>query len=87
MQQSPIITPPIYRSIHSRLRIVQNDHFQESAQPRLWPGAQIAERLVIVGEAPLDDKAKAYVTRLREAFGLLIEYQQFDMGTGRVVDR
>lgn len=53
----------------------------------LWPGAKRAAQLVIVGEAPLDDKAKAYVSHLREAFSLPIEYQQFDMATGRLVKK
>jgi hypothetical protein len=44
-----------------------------------WPGAQIAKRLIVVGEAPYDKKAKVYLENLRKSFSLPIEYQQFDM--------
>lgn len=43
-----------------------------------WPGAQEASRLVIVGEAPCDKDAAAFISKLRKAFSLPIEYQQFD---------
>ncbi|MEJ0086408.1 MAG: hypothetical protein WDO72_12030 [Pseudomonadota bacterium] len=44
-----------------------------------WPGATRANRLVVVGEAGFDKKAKAYIECLRRDFVLPIEYQQFDM--------
>ena len=50
-----------------------------------WPGAQLAHRLVIVGEAEYDDEAKMYIQKLREGFSLPIEYQQFDMKSRRLV--
>jgi hypothetical protein len=49
-----------------------------------WPGGQEAEKLVIVGEAPLDRGAELYLTILRKRFALPIEYAQFDMATGRL---
>ncbi len=51
----------------------------------LWPGAQEAARLVIVGEPPLDSKAKEYLRRLKQGFSLPIEYRQFDMEIRRLV--
>jgi hypothetical protein len=50
-----------------------------------WPGAERADRLVIVGEAELDNQAKAYLKFLRKTFSLPVEYGQFDMGSGRLV--
>jgi hypothetical protein len=47
-----------------------------------WPGAQEADKLIIVGEAYLDIEAKLYLASLRERFGLPIEYEQFNMATG-----
>jgi hypothetical protein len=45
-----------------------------------WPGAQRAEKLVIVGEPVLDREAERYINILREQFSLPIEYQQFADG-------
>ncbi len=50
-----------------------------------WPGAQKADRLVIVGEAPYDKKAAAYIKTLRKDFSLPVEYQQFDLNRSRLV--
>jgi hypothetical protein len=44
-----------------------------------WPGAQEAEKLVIVGESPLDSEAKFYLASLKKRFALPIEYQQFKL--------
>lgn len=44
-----------------------------------WPGAQEAERLVVVGEAALDPESERYLRGLRRRFGLPIEYGKFDM--------
>jgi hypothetical protein len=50
-----------------------------------WPGAQEADRLVIVGEVRLDKDAKAYLARLRENFKLPVEYRQLDMKSCRLI--
>lgn len=47
-----------------------------------WPGAQEAERLIIVGEPPLDKYAVSFLECLREKFSLPVYYQQLDMSTG-----
>lgn len=47
-----------------------------------WPGAQIAEKLVIVGEPEVDEDSENYLARLRDSFGLPIEYRQFDLSSG-----
>ena len=52
-----------------------------------WPGAQSAEKLVIVGEPALDHDSERYLTILRERFSLPIEYQQFDVVKGTLVRR
>jgi len=52
-----------------------------------WPGAQEAERLIIVGEPALDAEASAFLDRLREQFAVPIYYQQFVMDTGNLVDQ
>jgi hypothetical protein len=44
-----------------------------------WPGANKAERLIIVGEAKLDVPGKTYLEYLRKEFALPVEYRQFDM--------
>lgn len=46
-----------------------------------WPGAQEAEKLIIVGEPPLDNNAKLYLSTLKQRFSLPIEYEQFNMKT------
>ncbi|MFL6390411.1 MAG: hypothetical protein ACJ71U_23245 [Terriglobales bacterium] len=50
-----------------------------------WPGAQSAIRLVIIGEPPLDKRAKAYLESLRRQFSLPVEYRQFDMNSSLLV--
>jgi hypothetical protein len=50
-----------------------------------WPGANKAERLVIVGKAKLDVPGKSYLDYLRKEFALPVEYRQFDMKTGCLV--
>jgi hypothetical protein len=42
----------------------------------LWPGAQWAARLIVVGEAAIDADGQEYLRRLRDHFSLPIEYQQ-----------
>ncbi len=49
-----------------------------------WPGSQRADRLVVVGEAVYDPEAKTYIRKLRKDFDLPIEYQQFDIESGRL---
>ena len=50
-----------------------------------WPGAQLAARLVIVGEPPLDKNARAYLETLRKQLSLPVEYRRFDMSSGRLM--
>jgi hypothetical protein len=59
--------------------------FGQLMEYSFWPGAQEAIRLVVVGEAPYDKDAKAYIKKLRKEFSLPIEYQQFDMNSGKLV--
>lgn len=47
-----------------------------------WPGAQEAERLIIVGEPPLDKDAASFLKCLKEKFSLPIDYEQLDMSAG-----
>ena len=49
-----------------------------------WPGNQRAGKLVIVGEAKYDAKAKAYIKSLQDEFALPIEYKRFDMNSRRL---
>jgi hypothetical protein len=51
----------------------------------LWPGGREAEKLVIVGEPPLDNTSERYIATLRERFSMPIEYCQFDLDTGQIV--
>jgi hypothetical protein len=41
-----------------------------------WPGAQEAQRLVVVGEAAFDDEAREYLQRLSARFELPLAYEQ-----------
>jgi hypothetical protein len=50
-----------------------------------WPGAQQAARLVIIGEQPLDNNARAYLETLQMQFSLPVEYMQFDMNSSQLV--
>jgi hypothetical protein len=45
-----------------------------------WPGRQPANRLVVVGETPLDNKGKQYLQRLRDLISLNLEYQSISIG-------
>lgn len=51
-----------------------------------WPGAQEAERLIIVGEPPVDEAAGKYLSVLRSRFALPVHYSQFDVSTGCLVE-
>jgi hypothetical protein len=50
-----------------------------------WPGAVLAEKLIIVGEPALDLDSEKYLATLRERFSLPVEYQQFDCTSGTLV--
>jgi len=50
-----------------------------------WPGAQEAEKLVIVGEPALDGDAERYLATLRGRFSLPIEYQQFELSRRELI--
>jgi hypothetical protein len=50
-----------------------------------WPGAQVAEKLVIVGEAIFDKDSQRYLLTLRQQFALPLEYQRFDVEAGAIV--
>jgi hypothetical protein len=58
--------------------------FGQLMEYSFWPGAQRADRLVVVGEPAYDVEAKAYIKKLQKDFSLPIEYQQFDMKSGRL---
>ena len=51
-----------------------------------WPGALEAERLIVVGEPPLDPEAREYLHNLRERFSIPIHYRQFDLENKRLVE-
>lgn len=42
-----------------------------------WPRAQVAEKLIVVGEPALDSESERYLATLREQLSLQIEYEQF----------
>jgi hypothetical protein len=44
-----------------------------------WPKGMEASKLIIIGEAPLDDEAEQYLILLREKFSIPIYYEQFKM--------
>jgi hypothetical protein len=50
-----------------------------------WPGAQVADRLIVVGEPALDHDSDQYISTLRHRFGLPIEYLQFDMTSCKII--
>jgi hypothetical protein len=58
--------------------------FGQLMEYSFWPGSNRADRLVIVGKALYDAEARAYIKKLRKEFSLPIEYQQFDMKSGRL---
>lgn len=41
-----------------------------------WPGSPNVERLIIVGETPIDQVAEEYLQRLRARFNLPLDYEQ-----------
>jgi hypothetical protein len=41
-----------------------------------WPGAQVATRLIIIGEEALDKEGAKYLRTLRDRFSLPVEYEQ-----------
>lgn len=43
-----------------------------------WPGAQEAEKLIVVGEPSLDEDAEQYLATLRARFSLPIEYHRME---------
>lgn len=51
-----------------------------------WPGTQMAERLVVVGEPPLDREAAEYLASIRENFSLPLHYCQYQADTGCFVE-
>jgi hypothetical protein len=51
-----------------------------------WPGHPEASKLIVIGEPPLSAEARHYLTRLKRKFSLPIEYQQFDMKKGKLIE-
>jgi hypothetical protein len=51
-----------------------------------WPGAQEANRLIIVGEPIVDAESQTYLRRLHKQFSLPITYQQFDVKKCRLLN-
>lgn len=51
-----------------------------------WPGEQEALSLVVVGEPQLDSDTRTFLASLQAKFGIPIEYAQFDMQRGRLVE-
>lgn len=51
-----------------------------------WREAQVAERLIVVGEASLDRESALYLATLRQRFTLPLEYQRFDLSCGKIID-
>jgi len=51
-----------------------------------WPGTQEAERLVVVGEAALDDQSAEYLSTLRTRFGLPVYYEPLGSVERKVED-
>ena len=51
-----------------------------------WPGGHRAERLLIVGEHPLDEESRQYLQYLREHFSLPVGYKQFSLARGKIID-
>jgi len=51
-----------------------------------WPGAREADKLVVVGEPPLDAEAKKYLSDIRRRFGLPLYYQCFDPDKGTLTE-
>lgn len=50
-----------------------------------WPGAQVAERLIVIGEPSLDSESAQYLATLRQRFSLPLEYQRFDLSSGKTL--
>ncbi|HEX4758620.1 MAG TPA: hypothetical protein VH308_11585 [Terracidiphilus sp.] len=50
-----------------------------------WPGAQMADKLVIVGEPVLDKDSQKYLATLRQRFAFPLEYRRFDLAGGRFI--
>ncbi|GAB5451625.1 MAG: hypothetical protein Hals2KO_19530 [Halioglobus sp.] len=44
-----------------------------------WPGAQEAQKLIVVGEPPCDKEAETYLRAIRSRFGLPLHYRQFNL--------
>ena len=49
-----------------------------------WPGSQTAEKLIVVGEKPIDSDSRKYISTLNKRFGIPIEYQQFNLLRGEL---
>jgi hypothetical protein len=72
--------------IASSARACIRDALAQLLEYSFWPGAQEAERLIIIGEPPLDAEAAAFLASLRKRFAVPIYYQQFVMDTGTLVE-
>jgi hypothetical protein len=42
-----------------------------------WPGSRNAEKLIVVGEEPIDSDSRKYILILKKRFRIPVEYQQF----------
>jgi len=51
-----------------------------------WPGAQEADRLIVVGEPKVTQAAAEYLKMLRSRFSMPVYYQQIDLAKGNLTD-
>ena len=50
-----------------------------------WPGMKEANRLIVVGEEAPSAESRRYVSLLRKRFKIPVEYQRFNLSTGKLM--
>lgn len=51
-----------------------------------WPGSRKAEKLFVIGEQSINSDSQQYIATLRSQLKMPIEYRQFDLKSGRLLE-
>lgn len=51
-----------------------------------WPGATEAQKLIVIGEAKMDEECRNYLSFLRGKFSLPLSYMQFDLKNNVLIE-
>jgi len=68
----------------SSMRLCVREALSQLLEYAYWPNAERCHQLIVVAEAKSTEDGRAYMTKLREKFGIPVFYSQIDGDTGEL---